>query len=256
MEATAQPESTLMMSSSSAGLTHSSRFSSFIVEIKLYWFILIRLWCISFSYNNTRTIALQLKTLLLSDFYRKVCCLWESAPSWSEWVFTTNSVNWWWTEWRQWTAPMMSCSSAQVDLVLCLVISWFSFSWQCVGSRRLGSGFEGHSSAQRSWSESGDHSGADAGLSGILKSWSQGFLLYYTPLLCIEKSSSLFIKWKPCQRLIFKFGSTGIVYLPSFACYIWKCLLVKTTFFSPNSFIMVVYVNVQFIFMSSTTCQL
>lgn len=232
MEATAQPETTLMMSSSSAGLTHSYRFSSFIVEIKLYWFSLIRLWPISFLYNNKCTVVLQLKTVGLSVCYRKVCCLWESAPSWSEWVFTINSVNWWWTEWRQWTAPMMSCSSAQVALVLCLGISWFGFSWHyCVGSRRLGSGFEGHSSAQRSWSESGDHSGADAGLSGTVKTWLQAFLLYYTPLLCIEKSSSLIIKWKPCHRFIFKFGSTGIVYLPSFVCYIWKRLLVKTFFF-------------------------
>lgn len=63
--------------------------------------------------------------------FRKMCCLWESAPSWSEWVFTTNSANCWWTEWRPWTAPTTSCSSARVNC-LCWTFTLRFYSNVCV----------------------------------------------------------------------------------------------------------------------------
>jgi len=107
-----------------------------------------------------------------------MCYHWENAPSWSEWVLTTSSVNCWWTEWRPWTAPTMSCSSAQVECVcgglslyvyksvgLCFNPEVFTIkAFKYVD--RLWSGSEGHPSAQRTRSESRGHSGAAAGLSG------------------------------------------------------------------------------------------
>lgn len=70
---------------------------------------------------GTKTLNLSAYKIQSADSFalccRRTCCHWESAPSWSEWVFTTNSVSSLWTELRPWTVPTTSCSSAQVECV-------------------------------------------------------------------------------------------------------------------------------------------
>lgn len=107
-----------------------------------------------------------------------MCCHWESDPSWSELVLITSSASCSWTEWRRWTAPMTSCSSAQVVCVgcVCWVLFWelpTFLTWLNVlfVVLRLRPRAEGHPSAQRTRSESGGHSWAAAGLSGTAEPW-------------------------------------------------------------------------------------